>query len=88
MQLYNIFISFFFFSLISIHSIVEHEEKVSVKLKTVMDYPLDRAASLYPRLQRWFWKESSSQGDFFSLSLSFFPFPFLFQKVTFRLYNR
>lgn len=51
MQLYNIFISFFFFSLISIHSIVEHEEKVSVKLKTVMDYPLDRAASLYPRLQ-------------------------------------
>lgn len=42
---------FFFSSLISIHSVVEHEEKVSVKLKNVMDYSLDSAASLYPSLQ-------------------------------------
>jgi len=48
MQLYNMFLSFFFFSsLISINSIAEHAEKLSVKLKTVMDYPLDKAASLY-----------------------------------------
>lgn len=50
-QLYSIFIAFFFFSfsLISVHCIVKYEEKVPVKLKAIMDYPLDRAACLFPR---------------------------------------
>lgn len=70
LQLYSIFIAFFFFSfsLISIYGIVEHEEEVPVKLKPIMDSPLDRAACLFPRFQWSFQKGGNSLCDFFSLS--------------------
>lgn len=80
LQLYMIFVALFFFSfsLVSIYSIVEHEEKVPVKLKTIMDYPMDRAACLFPRFQ---WSLSTcSQCHFFSLS---FSSHFYFRKLLF-----
>lgn len=50
LQLYTIFITFFFFFFLFDFHVLEHEE-VPVKLKPTMDYPLDRAACLFPRFQ-------------------------------------